>query len=91
MPAAGRKHINTLSTVVCRQSMAVLVAVVINTRGQNGNRLTLYDSVTASGPILAIIDTTAMNGRLPYDVICATGLTAVLDTGAPADVLVIFE
>ena len=86
MPAAGGVHINTISTVVILQRQGVLQRVAINTRGLNGNRLTLYDSATSSGNIVAIIDlVNAPIGTIEYDKQLANGLTAVMDTGQAGD------
>lgn len=89
MPASRAVHINTISTVVILQRQGVLQAVAVNTRGAQGNRLTLYDSPTASGDIVAIIDcVNAQIGTIRYDIQLLKGLTAVLDTGQAGDVTV---
>lgn len=89
MPAAGGVHINTISTNVILQRQGILQKVAINTRGGAGNRLTLYDSPTSSGDIVAIIDlVNAPIGTIHYDKQLAKGLTAVMDTGTPGDVTV---
>lgn len=89
MPASQGIHMNTISQLLCKAGQGILQAVVINTRGAAGNRLTLYDSLVASGEILAIIDTVnAQIGRIGYDIQVKTGVYAVLDTGTPADVMI---
>lgn len=92
MPASRGVHLNTLTTVTLFQRQGVLQAVAVNTKGQNGNRLTLYDSPTASGAIVAIIDLVSADiGTIRYDMQLAYGLTAVMDTGQAGDVTVLAD
>lgn len=88
-PRLIQTRITQNGDVPCKIGQGILDAVVVSTRGTPGNRLTLYDSLQPSGPILAIIDMSVRVGRIAYDVQVRAGVTASLNGGTPGDVLVI--
>lgn len=66
----------------------VLHAVVVNTAGASGASVTLHDGSDVSGPVVAVIDATAVRG-IVFDVLLAAGLTVVV-AGTP-DVTVVVQ
>lgn len=79
-------HLNALGTTTLKSGPGVLHTLVLNSKGASGNTLTLYDSTSGSGTVLAVVDATQNVASLTYDVNFTTGLTAVLATGTAADV-----
>jgi hypothetical protein len=81
-------HLNANGTVTIQAQ--ILVGVIFNTKGAAANVLTLRDG-SASGTIIAVIDTTAPTaGWLHYGAQLLGGaLIAVLATGTAADVTII--
>lgn len=68
-----------------------LAAIVINTKGATANTLTIYDSLThGTGTTVAVIDTTAAVGALPYRADLEVGCSYSLATGTAADVTLVF-
>jgi hypothetical protein len=69
-----------------------LHSVSINKLSVGGTGLTLYDSLTGTGTVLAVIDTTAALTTLLYDLAFSTGLTAVQNDGGTthADVTIAY-
>lgn len=87
-PAASTR-ISTNSTVDgIKTGAGSLERVCIGVKGATGNLLTLYDNTTATGTVLAVIDTTDRVGCLEYSIRFATGLSAILATGTAADVVI---
>lgn len=68
-----------------------LHTLAINTKGATSNTLTLYDSTTGSGTVIAVIDTTVTPTYWLYDICFNTGLTIVSASGTGADYTVSFE
>lgn len=62
-----------------------LLSVTVNTKGGTGNTLTIYDGISTSGDVIAIIDTATSLGTFLYDIACLVGLHVVLAGGTPAD------
>ena len=76
------------ATTLVKTGEGVLVSITINTKGATGNTLKIYDGLTASGTLLATIDTTASIGTLTFNAKFSTGLCIVIATGTAADVTV---
>lgn len=71
-----------------------LKSVTVNTKGAAANILTLYDNALGnnSGNVIAVIDTVNISSQtLFYDVLTRKGLAAIMATGTPADVTIVFE
>jgi len=85
-------HIGANSTVNVCKNPCTLMNVAINTLGTTGNIVTLYDTNTgtATGNIIAIINTTATVGVINYQCTCLLGITAVMGTGVAGDVTIVF-
>ena len=83
-------HINTSTTTTPKQSAGLFSNFCVNTAGATANNATVYDSLTGSGKVLAVIDTTTV-GCKKYDVGFTIGLTIVTATGAQADITVSFR
>jgi len=85
-------HASTNSTVTAKSGAGILRRVVVNTKGNTANTLTLYNNTAASGNIIAVIDTVnAVGGMFDYELPFSTGLTFTLAGGSAADITVIFE
>ena len=84
-------HIAANGTTTAKSGAGLLRRIVINTKGSAANTLTVYDSTTGSGTVIAVIDTTNAGGSFDYELDFATGLTLVLASGTAADITVIFE
>lgn len=83
-------HISTATTTFVKAGPGVLHNVLINTKG-TGSTITVYDSLSASGAVIAVIDSTTFLGELTFDCVCAIGIT-IVTTGAPApDVTVTYR
>ena len=90
--ALGRyTHITTNTTTTCRSGMGMLLFVSINIKGTGGNTATLYDSLTGSGTVIAVIDTTSAMGSILYEVLLQNGLTIVTANGVAADLTVVTD
>lgn len=89
----GHSYFNlaTHATTTVKSGSGVLHAVYINTKGRDGNSVTLYDSTTAGGNKLGTIDTTGAQGAFLQDIAFASGLTIVATGGVPADVTVVYR
>lgn len=75
-----------------KSGAGILHKVVINTKGAAANTLTLYDNTTATGTVIAIIDTVNINSQaLLYDLAFATGLSAITATGTAADITIVYR
>lgn len=81
-------RINTNTTTVVKSGAGSLQNFTINTKGASANTATLYDNTSASGTIIAVIDTTSANQSLFYNVAFNNGLTIVTATGTAPDVTV---
>ena len=81
-------HVGANGTTSFATQPTYLSHVTINTRGANGNTVTIYDGTAAQNVVLAVIDTTVSLGTLLYDVNLTNGLTVVMANGNAADVTV---
>lgn len=84
------KHLAANATTVVKTGSGVVSAVLLNTIGGSSNTLTLYDGLSASGTVIAIIGTTVAAARFPIGVLFVTGLTVVIATGTAADVTIVY-
>lgn len=84
-------HISTNATTTVKSGNGTLHAITVNTKGASANVATIYDSLTATGQVIGIIDTTAGPAALPYDLAFSIGLTIVTATGTAADLTVTFK
>lgn len=84
-------YLSANGTTTAKSGAGVLRRVVIGSNGSILNTLTIYDNTTATGSIIALIDTTLQGGSFDFDVDFTTGLTLVLAGGTAAHVTVIFE
>ena len=84
-------HLNANGTTTVKSGAGVLRRIVINTRGGLLNTLTIYDNTTATGAVIAVIDTAAAGGEFGYELDFTTGLTVVLASGTAADITIIYE
>lgn len=81
------QHINTATAAINRSGQAKLHRIIVN-RAQNGTA-TVYDNPTATGSVVALIDTN-QPGTYEYGgMFLSTGLTVV--TTAGADITVVYE
>lgn len=71
------KHIATSTTTLVKSGAGVLKGVTINTKGTVASTTTIYDSLTATGAIVAIIDSLNLEGQFEYDIEFGIGLTIV--------------
>lgn len=89
-PAAGVR-ISTNSTVNgIKTGAGSFEKVCVGVAGSGSNVLTLYDNTTATGTVLAVIDT-QVSRCLEYNLRFATGLSAILGTGTAADLILTYR
>lgn len=85
-------YLSANGTTTAKSGAGVLRRIVIGSNGSLLNTLTVYDNTTATGSIIALIDTTlSQGGSFDFEVDFTTGLTLVLANGTAAHVTVIFE
>jgi hypothetical protein len=92
----GFLHVSALTTAaglaIHGNSGAILGSVAVNTIGSGGNVLTIYDGLSTSGKVIAVVDTTKNTvSDLDYDIVTATGLWYTLLGGVAADLTILFE
>lgn len=85
----GYSHISTLATTTIKSGAGTLHSISVNTVGAAANTATIYDSLTGTGTVIAVI-TTLSAQTLLYDLAFATGLTIVTATGTAADLTVTY-
>lgn len=73
-------HITAAATTAIKSGAGLLHSLTINTKSVAGTA-TVYDSTTASGTVIAVIDTTLAQDTLLYDVKFLTGLTIATADG----------
>lgn len=83
-------HITTSTTTAVKTSPGLLSNFCVNTAGATANNATIYDSLTASGKVIAVVDTTIV-GCKKFDVGFLIGLTVATATGTQADITVSFR
>ena len=79
----------TNDTVTLVTGSGSLVSVQVNIAGVTSD-ITLYDSLTGSGTVIAVIDTTT-TGLYQYNAAFSTGLTYVTTGGTPANVTIMYR
>lgn len=87
---SGYVYLSANGTTTAKSGAGVLRRIVIGSKGLLSNTLTVYDNTTATGSIIALIDTTYAQ-TFDFEVDFTTGLTLVLANGTAANVTVIFE
>lgn len=91
-PVPQYEHINALGTYVLRLGPCTLRQIVLNTAPGNTNVITVYDSTTASGLVVAQIATGGnVVATLDYNLEMNNGLTILNATGASGDVTVVYD
>jgi hypothetical protein len=83
-------NITTNTTTTVKTGSGLLHAVVINTKGATSNIAKIYDG-SASGTLLATIDTTGGAATLWYDVQFSQSLTVVTSAGTCADLTICYR
>jgi len=89
--ALSYNHITTSTTTVVKNAPGVLGSVVINTLGTVASTTTIYDNTSASGAIIAVIDSLTLKGTFEFDVIATTGITVVTTGTVAPDVTVTYR
>lgn len=87
------KNLSTNNTFLLKNAPGTLHRIVFNTKGAANNTLTMYDNLSAvAGTSIGFINTVNVaSDSLEYDVDFYIGLTAVMATGTPANVTVVYE
>lgn len=84
-------NINTATTTVVKASPGTIKAVLINIKGTVASVVTVYDSLTASGPKIATLDSLNTSGVFTYGAKFNTGLTIVTTGTVAPDITVIYK
>lgn len=91
-PSYAYSNLLANATTLLKTGQGLLHSIVINNAGAASNLCTVYDGLSASGIVIATIDTVELNGRvLLYDVHFTVGLTIVIGTGTAADLTVAYQ
>lgn len=86
------QHINSPNTtIVLSSAPGVLVSILVTNFGAPGATTTIYDNTSASGTIIANINTSAVIGELAFDINYDIGLTVVTDSRSPGDITIIYK
>lgn len=88
-PATKSAHINTSTTTLVKTGPGILNSVTVNTPG-SGWTATIYDSLTGSGTVLAVISSPSQ-GQILYGIPFSTGLTVVTASGTPGDLTISYQ
>jgi len=85
-------HINAAGTNTIKTGPGQLASVIINTPSGAGGSLTIYDSITGSGTVIAVSTTANNSGAftLSYDVTFKNGLT-IVTAGAAGDYTIVYN
>jgi hypothetical protein len=86
LSAPTYKYINSATTTVCKYGAGSLHRIV---NCDNVGSITIYDSATAAGPIIASMDLTRTVGSYEFNVPFYYGLTIV--SSGPPIVTVVYE
>lgn len=84
-------HISTSTTTTVKSGAGTLKGVTVNTLGTVASTCTIYDNTTATGTIIAVINTLALGGSFTYDIKFSTGLTIVTTGTVAPDITVSFK
>lgn len=82
-------YISTATTTTVKSGAGILHKILIGTGGAGSNAV-IYDNTTATGTILATIDT-ATRDNFVLDLQFSTGLTIVTASGTPALITVVYR
>lgn len=85
------KSVTANGTYTLKLGAGTLRRIIIDTSGATNNTLAIYDNTTATGTLIATMNTTAAGGSFDYDVDFYTGLTVVLSTGTAAKLTFIYD
>ncbi len=84
-------HISTATTTLVKSGSGILCDVNINSKGTVASTVTIYDSLTASGTVIAVLDSLNLAGTFHFNCLVTIGITVVtIGTVAP-DVTVTFR
>ena len=78
------KYISTNTTTICKLGAGRLHRVIVT---DNAGRITLYDSKTATGTIIAVIDASRVFGSIEFSTSFSNGLTIVTAGGSKVSVI----
>jgi len=78
------KYISTNTTTICKLGAGRLHRVIVT---DNAGRITLYDSKTATGTIIAVIDAAKVFGSIEFSTSFSNGLTIVTAGGSKVSVI----
>lgn len=84
-------HIATSTTTTVKSGAGTLKRVTVNSLGTVASITTVYDSLTATGTVIAIINTLALSGPFDYDIQFNTGLTIVTTGTVAPDITVSYK
>lgn len=84
------EYISAAGTYMIKNTPGKLKRIVIGDKGTAASTITLYDSTTGSGQIIASIDTDEVSNDLLYEVEFDMGLTLVV-TGASIKLTVVYD
>jgi len=84
-------HIKTNTTTVVKSGSGIFHSLLINTPGLVAASAAIYDNTSASGTVIAVVDTTRTSPLLIYNVAFTTGLTIVTTGGTAADLTVTYR
>lgn len=84
-------HISTSTTTAVALVPGVLHSISVNTKGTVASTITVYDSLSASGSIIAVIDSLNLAGTTIFDVAFTIGLTIVTTGTVAPDVTVSYR
>jgi hypothetical protein len=84
----GATHISTATTTLVKTGVGFLHLVNVNTKGTVASTITIYDNTSATGTVLAVIDSLNLSGGFVYDVAFSVGLTIVTTGTVAPDVTV---
>src|SRR6516164_2316582 len=82
-------HLNTVGTTTIKSGAGFLHLIAINQTGQGSSTCTVFDSLSGSGTVLAVLNTLSQITSILYDITFSTGLTVVVTgTTQPPDLTV---
>jgi hypothetical protein len=86
-------YVNSISaeTKILKYSAGTLHMISINKKGTGGATLSIWDSPSAGGKSIAIIDTTSVLGTLDYHLDFDNGLTFTTSSNNIGDVTIIYD
>ena len=82
-----KTHISTTTGTLVRSGASVLRYITINTAAAGA--ITVADAITATTPVVAIIQISALPGTYRYDCVMANGI--FVTTAANTDLTVVYE